>query len=87
VAGAAVFNGGRVTPVVVDEAGWVLQLERDSGVRRQWSIEGKGSSEGRSPEGGGRSPARRRGSGGRKPGEVDGWAVGKHVRRSDDGWP
>jgi hypothetical protein len=52
VAGVAAFNGGGVTPVVVDEGGWVLQLERDPGVRRRWSIEGKSSSEGRSQEGG-----------------------------------
>jgi hypothetical protein len=69
---SAVFNGGRVALVVVDEGGWVLQLEGDPGVRRQWSIEGKTSSEGRLLEGGrtpvmlGRSPARRRGSGGGK---------------------
>jgi hypothetical protein len=53
VAGAAAFNGSGVTPVVIDEGGWVLQLERDPGVRRRRSIEGKSSSEGRSPEGGG----------------------------------
>jgi hypothetical protein len=68
----AVFNGGGVAPVVVDEGGWVLQLEGDLRVWRRRSIEGKSSSEGRSPEGGtavmlGRSPARRRGSGGVKP--------------------
>jgi hypothetical protein len=51
---AAVFNGGVVAPVVVDEGGWVLQLEGDPEVRRGRSIEGKSSSEGRSPEGGGR---------------------------------
>jgi hypothetical protein len=54
VAGAAAFNGGGVAPVVVDEGGGVLQLEGDPGVRRWRSIEGKSSSEGRSPEGGGR---------------------------------
>jgi hypothetical protein len=68
----AVFNGGGVAPVVVDEGGWVLQLEGDPRVWRRRSIEGKSSSEGRSPEGGttvmlGWSPARRRGSGGVKP--------------------
>jgi hypothetical protein len=26
---AAVFNGGGVAPVVIDECGWVLQLEGD----------------------------------------------------------
>jgi hypothetical protein len=51
---AAVFNGGGVAPVVVDEGGWVLRLEGGPGVRRWRSIEGKSSSEGRSPEGGGR---------------------------------
>jgi hypothetical protein len=50
---AAVFNGGGVASVVVDEGGWVLQLEGDPGVRRRWSIEGWSSSEGRSPEGSG----------------------------------
>jgi hypothetical protein len=34
-------SGGGVTPVVVDEGGWVLQLEGDPGVRRRRSIEGK----------------------------------------------
>jgi hypothetical protein len=53
-AGAMVFNGGGVAPVVVDVRGGVLQLKRDPGVRRQRSIEGKNNSEGRSPEGGGR---------------------------------
>jgi hypothetical protein len=47
---AAVFNGGGVAPVVIDEGGWVLQLEGDPGVRWRRSIEGKSSSEGRSPE-------------------------------------
>jgi hypothetical protein len=37
--------------VVVDERGEVLELEGDQRVRRPWSIEGKCSSEGRSPEG------------------------------------
>jgi hypothetical protein len=70
---AAVFNGSGVAPVVIDEGGWVLQLKGDPGVRRRRSIEGKSSSEGRSPEGGqtavtlGRSPARRRGFGSGKP--------------------
>jgi hypothetical protein len=52
--GAAVFNGGGVAPVVIDMRGGVLQLEGDPGVRRRRSIEGKSSSEGRSPKGGGR---------------------------------
>jgi hypothetical protein len=51
MAGAAAFNGGGVAPVIVDQGGWVLQLEGDPGVRRRQSIEGKCSSEGRSPEG------------------------------------
>jgi hypothetical protein len=38
---AAAFNGGGVAPVVINERGEVLQLERDPGVRRRWSIEGK----------------------------------------------
>jgi hypothetical protein len=44
------FNGGGIAPVVIDECGEVLQLERDLGVRRRQSIEGWSSSEGRSPE-------------------------------------
>jgi hypothetical protein len=32
---AAVFNDGRVAPVVIDERGEVLQLEGDPGVRRR----------------------------------------------------
>jgi hypothetical protein len=52
VAGAAAFNGGGVALMVIDEGGWVLQLEGDPGVRRQRSIEGKSILEGRSPEGG-----------------------------------
>jgi hypothetical protein len=51
---AAVFNGGGVTPVVVDDGGWVLQFDGDPRVRRRWSIEGRSISEGHSPEGGGR---------------------------------
>jgi hypothetical protein len=51
---AAVFNSGGVAPVVVDEGGWALQFKGDPGVRRRRSIEGRSSSEGRSPEGGGR---------------------------------
>jgi hypothetical protein len=51
VADAAAFNGGGVAPVVIDEGGWVLQLEGDPVVRRRRSIQGKNSSEGRSPEG------------------------------------
>jgi hypothetical protein len=43
---ATAFNGGGVAPVVIDERGEVLQLERDPGVRRRWLIEGKSSSEG-----------------------------------------
>jgi hypothetical protein len=49
---AAVLNGGGVALVVVNEGGWVLQLEGDPGVRRRQSIEGKSSSDGCSPEGG-----------------------------------
>jgi hypothetical protein len=52
--------------VVVDEGGWVLQLEGDSGVRRRQSIEGKEQLRGVLTRGGGRSPARRRGFGSRK---------------------
>jgi hypothetical protein len=66
VAGAVAFNSGGVAPVVVDEGGGVLQLEGEPGVRRRRSIEGKSSSEGRSPEGGGhrrRSDGVRRGGG------------------------
>jgi hypothetical protein len=37
---AAVFDGVGLAPVVVDEGGWVLQLEGDPGVRRRRSIEG-----------------------------------------------
>jgi hypothetical protein len=51
---AAVFNDGSSAPVVIDEGGWVLQLKGDPGVRRRRSIEGKSSSEGRSPEESGR---------------------------------
>jgi hypothetical protein len=51
-AGAAVFNGGRVAPVVVDEGSWVLELDRDPRVRRRRSIEGKSSSEGAQRRGG-----------------------------------
>jgi hypothetical protein len=51
---AAVFNGSGVAPVVIDEGGWVLQLEGDPGVRRRRSIEGKSSSEGAHRRGGGR---------------------------------
>jgi hypothetical protein len=77
-AGAAVFNGSGVAPVVVDVRGRLLQLDGDPGVRRRWSIEGKsargggGSSEGVTR---GRSPAQRRGSGG-----------GKQVRRTLGRW-
>jgi hypothetical protein len=56
--GVVVFNDDGVAPVVVDEGGWVLQLERYPGVRRQRSIEGKSSSEGCSPEGADGSDAR-----------------------------
>jgi hypothetical protein len=44
---AAVFNGGGVAPVVVDEGGWVLPLVGDLGVRRRRSIERWSSLEGR----------------------------------------
>jgi hypothetical protein len=70
---AAVFNGGGVAPVVVDEGGWVLQFEGDSGVRRRRSVEGRSSSERRSLEGGGGRTAVTLG---RKTGEVDAWAMG-----------
>jgi hypothetical protein len=43
---AAVFNGGGVGPVVVDECGGVLYLEGDQGVRRRWSIEEWSTSKG-----------------------------------------
>jgi hypothetical protein len=49
---AAVFNGGGVGPVVVDERGEVLQLEGDPGVRRRRSIEEWSSSEGAHRRGG-----------------------------------
>jgi hypothetical protein len=86
VVGVAALNGGGVTPVVVDEGGWVLELERDPGVRRWRPIEGKSSSEG----------AHRRGVNGGdsrtesgveeglrwwKTGEEDAWAMGMNVRR------
>jgi hypothetical protein len=87
MAGAAAFNGGGVALVVVDEGGWVLQLERVLRVRRQWSIEGKSSSEGRSPEGakGGDAqtePGAEEGLRWRKTGEEDAWAMGTSVRCS-----
>jgi hypothetical protein len=41
----AVFNGGGVALVAVDECGGVLQLEGDQGVRRQRSIEELSNSE------------------------------------------
>jgi hypothetical protein len=68
VAGAAAFNGGRVAPMVIDEGGWVLQLEGDPRVRRRRSIEEKSSSEGAHQRGRMAatlrwSPTRRRGSG------------------------
>jgi hypothetical protein len=61
-----VADAADVAPVVVDEGGWVQQLEGDPGVRRRRSIEGKSSSKGRSPEGGERrrcSDGVRRGGG------------------------
>jgi hypothetical protein len=45
-AGAAVFNSSGVTPVVIDEGGWVLQLDRDPGVRWRRSIVGKAAQKG-----------------------------------------
>jgi hypothetical protein len=74
-------SGGGVAPVVVDEGGWVLQLEGDPGVRRRQSIEGKSSSEGRSSEGADGGDARTESSAEegfrrRKTGEVDVWAMG-----------
>jgi hypothetical protein len=72
VVGVAALNGGGVTPVVVDEGGWVLELERDPGVRRWRPLREKAAQ--RALTGGGRtaatlerSPAWRRGSGGGKP--------------------
>jgi hypothetical protein len=84
---AAAFNGDGVAPMVVDECGEVLQLEGDPGVRRRWSIEDWGSSEG----------AHRRGADGgdvwtesgaeeglrwQKTGVEDAWAMGMKERRS-----
>jgi hypothetical protein len=43
---AAVFNGGGVAPVAVDECGGIRQLEGDQGVRRRQSIEEWSSSVG-----------------------------------------
>jgi hypothetical protein len=87
VAGAAAFNGGGVAPVVVDGGGGVLQLEGDPGVRRRRSIEGKSSSEGRSPEGADSGNARTEFAAEeelqqRKAGEADACVVGKRGRRS-----
>jgi hypothetical protein len=84
---AAVFNGGGVAPMVVDEGGWVLQLEGDPGVRRQRSIEKWSSSEGRSPEGVDGGDARtesgvEEGLRWQKISEVDAWAMGTSVRHS-----
>jgi hypothetical protein len=81
------FNGGGVAPVVVDEGGWVLQLEGDPGVRRRGSTEGRSSSEGRSPEGAYDGDARteygaEEGLQCWKTGEVDAWAMGTSMRHS-----
>jgi hypothetical protein len=80
---AAAFNDDGVAPVVVDEGGWVMQLEGDPGVRRRQSIEGWSSSEGRSPEGGGADGSDAQTESGaeeglrwRKTSEVDPWAMG-----------
>jgi hypothetical protein len=43
---AAVFNGGGVAPVAVDECGGIRRLEGDQGVRRRQSIEEWSSSVG-----------------------------------------
>jgi hypothetical protein len=78
----AVFNDGGVAPVVINEDGWVLQLEGEPGVRRRWSIEERSSSEGRSPKGGSDDGDARTESGTeeglrwRKTSEVDPWAMG-----------
>jgi hypothetical protein len=44
----------------VNEGGWVLQLDRDPGVRRRRSIEGKSCLKGGSPEGGDNGDARQK---------------------------
>jgi hypothetical protein len=87
---AAMFIGGRVAPVVIDVCGWVLQLKADPRVRRRRSIEGRSSSEGRSPEGGGADGGDARTESGaeeglrwRKTGEVDAWAMRTKPRHAD----
>jgi hypothetical protein len=84
----AVFNGGGVAPVVVDEGDWVLQLKGDPGVRNRGPSEGRSSSKGHSPEGGVDGSDARTESGVEeglrwwKIGEVDAWAMGMSVRSS-----
>jgi hypothetical protein len=78
---AAVFNGGRVAPVAVDECGGVLLLEGDQGVRRRWSIEEWSSSEGTHQKGADGGDAQTEsdvedGLRWREAGEADAWAVG-----------
>jgi hypothetical protein len=84
---AAVFNGGGVAPVVVDEGGWVLPLVGDLGVRRRRSIERWSSLEGRWPEEADGGDARtesgvEEGLRWWKTDEVDAWAMGTSVRCS-----
>jgi hypothetical protein len=85
----AVFNGGGVAPVVIDERGEVLQLEGDPWVRRWQSIEEWSSSEGAHQRGGGADGGDARTESGveeglrwRKTGEEDAWAMGTNVRCS-----
>jgi hypothetical protein len=85
---AAVFNDGGVAPVVVEERGEVLQLEGDPGVRRRWSIEEWGSSEGAHRGGGANGSDARTESGAkeglqwRKTNEEDAWVMGTSARHS-----
>jgi hypothetical protein len=84
---AVAFNGGGVAPVVIDECGEVLELEGDPRVRRRRSIEGKCSSEGRSPDGANGGDARtefgtEEGLRRWKTGEEGAWEMGMNARRS-----
>jgi hypothetical protein len=84
---AAVFNSGGVAPVVIDECGWVLQLEGDQGVRRRWLIDERSSSEGTHWKGVEGGDARtesdvEEGFSGRKPMRWTPGQWGKSVRRS-----
>jgi hypothetical protein len=79
---AAVFNGGGVAPVVIDECGGVPQLEGDQGVRRRRSIEERSSSEGAHRKGADGGDARtesgeEEGLWWWEAGEADAWAVGE----------